>query len=1382
MQAAAKGDLKEVQRLIETKKIDPNVKDKDGIVPLYRAAQGGHLAVVRYLIKAKADPNIKNNSGRVPLHAAAQEGHLAVVQYLIEKANADPHAKNNDGRVPLYTAVQESRLSVVRYLIEKANADPNVKDNDGWAPLHIAIQRGHLGMVRYLIKAKADSNVKDKNGWAPLHFSAYKGDLAAMQYLVETAKADPNIQNTRGETPLDVAAEKEKIDVLRYLINFMKADPKASEKYNLDKMKIPQTNPSYPYLQALSLMIAIEHNDLNNVKKFYTDEIETLCLQKLQYSLLAIAAIKNFVAIVKWLQDQHALQVKNLSSSKNKDQIEKFIEAHSKNIKSLLDSRLYDYALSELNELLKLQSNNPLLLMYESKAYRGQGNNFQAEKILTKIVANPGNDHVAEAYLELGGIYTVEKQYPEAEKAYSKIIELKSNLTPYAYFELGNLEQNLKQDWSKANEHYDEAVNAGEQFAIPNGKKVEIYQQKARNLINLGSAHRAVTKNLEKAREAYNQAMDCYKKILELDSQGDAAIVARTNLRALPQYANVDKYKVDFILGEKLEEPTHYEFAYFSHAVYSNEGGTLPDDGWKIVEKAQECDLAKEGYFGIAYFHKERNILIVSHRGTDTEEWDALVEDMLQNNYYIALNELPKQWEYAEKFFAKVSESYPDAKKFVTGHSLGACLGALTAWKFKVRGVIFDAPGSLEIIQTYLAGPHLIKTSDVPVTVYLSYPDIVNTANHQVGDDIRHVPILLEEIDSTDLDKAIERWIAGKFPKVPEESLFSSVVNPVVNSISASLGSLAQSFVDARVANLLGTDPREFYALTTEVYKNALTQLSRHSMKAIFNAFDVDTGMPFKAFEVVFWPSYANQLVQYEMLLRSCLGDFPEVLTHQQQFKLKHTIGYDVKELNPKALPINQFEPRVVSFLRDYKKTGVAKGIDDQAVLKDIDIQNIEITNERIVIQNQRNIFVLKQYITSKVPPVSKGDCIGGVCNGGVAVATGRRIIESQFHDLPQQVINELDNPSHQNNYPIKFYAEPHKANETSEIKIPFDSGYWDTQILQHPKTGDPIFVYHVCKNGVPVGQAHFFKHPLLCRSEDGKRHNLLKLTGVLQQIQKKIDLATASLEEICTALPPMPPTFFEQVLEDFKQGASKGALNGGWRGLTNVVEYGLLKQNFAAWKAIGIKYTVYYGGIFLTQFYQHYSQQGTEQIGWVPSVYHAAFETMQMGLMQEYLYQFSHVAQKISIKAHNANWNRMGNTLDVASRVMGYGVYGYNVYEQGLIQAMTSIGTGIGAEKLTETVGKKAIDHFLNSHTKALKPKPVAFNKLQQSQETKIEEHREEVKNSGDKSTLNVYKHFTEKHLADDFTDSLNDDAEESDSASDTELENTFLIQRSRP
>lgn len=41
-------------------------------------------------------------------------------------------------------------------------------------------------------------------------------------------------------------------------------------------------------------------------------------------------------------------------------------------------------------------------------------------------------------------------------------------------------------------------------------------------------------------------------------------------------------------------------FAYLSEQAYKNDGG-IPPAGWKVLVKADDVDIDKAGYFGIAY-------------------------------------------------------------------------------------------------------------------------------------------------------------------------------------------------------------------------------------------------------------------------------------------------------------------------------------------------------------------------------------------------------------------------------------------------------------------------------------------------------------------------------------------------------------------------------------------------------------------------------------------------------------------------------------------------------------------------------------------------------------------------------------------------------------
>ena len=65
--AAARGDLAEVKRLLIDCGIDPNVRNNEGWTPLHSAVENCHVDVVRVLLDHGADPTIRDNKGRTPL-------------------------------------------------------------------------------------------------------------------------------------------------------------------------------------------------------------------------------------------------------------------------------------------------------------------------------------------------------------------------------------------------------------------------------------------------------------------------------------------------------------------------------------------------------------------------------------------------------------------------------------------------------------------------------------------------------------------------------------------------------------------------------------------------------------------------------------------------------------------------------------------------------------------------------------------------------------------------------------------------------------------------------------------------------------------------------------------------------------------------------------------------------------------------------------------------------------------------------------------------------------------------------------------------------------------------------------------------------------------
>lgn len=113
--AAWRGDLKEVTRLIETG-ADVNWRDSIGETALFGAAAWGHVEVVRYLLSVGADCNIvESSSGYTPLHWAASHGNLETIKLLVE-AGADPTLADRRGRLPVDVAHEHGKGAHVSYL------------------------------------------------------------------------------------------------------------------------------------------------------------------------------------------------------------------------------------------------------------------------------------------------------------------------------------------------------------------------------------------------------------------------------------------------------------------------------------------------------------------------------------------------------------------------------------------------------------------------------------------------------------------------------------------------------------------------------------------------------------------------------------------------------------------------------------------------------------------------------------------------------------------------------------------------------------------------------------------------------------------------------------------------------------------------------------------------------------------------------------------------------------------------------------------------------------------------------------------------------------------------------------------------------------------
>ncbi|XP_040563425.1 poly [ADP-ribose] polymerase tankyrase-2 [Lepeophtheirus salmonis] len=135
LDAAKKGNLTRVQKLLTTDNI--NCRDSQGrnSTPLHLAAGYNNLEVAYFLLQSGADVNAQDKGGLIPLHNASSYGHLDIAALLI-KYNTVVNATDKWGFTPLHEAAQKGRTQLCALLVAHG-ADPTLKNQEGQTPLDL---------------------------------------------------------------------------------------------------------------------------------------------------------------------------------------------------------------------------------------------------------------------------------------------------------------------------------------------------------------------------------------------------------------------------------------------------------------------------------------------------------------------------------------------------------------------------------------------------------------------------------------------------------------------------------------------------------------------------------------------------------------------------------------------------------------------------------------------------------------------------------------------------------------------------------------------------------------------------------------------------------------------------------------------------------------------------------------------------------------------------------------------------------------------------------------------------------------------------------------------------------------------------------------------
>lgn len=184
------------------KESDQDVADLlRGDAALLDAAKKGNLARVQKLLNPE-NINCRDSQGRnsTPLHLAAGYNNLEVAEYLLENG-ADVNAQDKGGLIPLHNASSYGHLDIAALLIRFQTA-VNATDRWGFTPLHEAAQKGRTQLCALLLAHGADPYLKNQEGQTPLHLATAEDVRSLLQ---DAMMSQPTLAPAGGATPTHVS-------------------------------------------------------------------------------------------------------------------------------------------------------------------------------------------------------------------------------------------------------------------------------------------------------------------------------------------------------------------------------------------------------------------------------------------------------------------------------------------------------------------------------------------------------------------------------------------------------------------------------------------------------------------------------------------------------------------------------------------------------------------------------------------------------------------------------------------------------------------------------------------------------------------------------------------------------------------------------------------------------------------------------------------------------------------------------------------------------------------------------------------------------------------------------------------------------------------------
>lgn len=180
-EAAKRGDLDLVKRLIAEDASLVELSGEDDYTPLLISSRFGHAAIVEWLIEsAGADIKAEDSEGENALYLSSFRGHLEVVSFLL-KRGADFYRLDSIGSSPFLGAVFGEHVDIIDLYLSHYDIDIDFRTYNGLTALFCASMEGNDELLSKFLGLGADARIPTNDGTSPLDVARFHGHNGCIQ-------------------------------------------------------------------------------------------------------------------------------------------------------------------------------------------------------------------------------------------------------------------------------------------------------------------------------------------------------------------------------------------------------------------------------------------------------------------------------------------------------------------------------------------------------------------------------------------------------------------------------------------------------------------------------------------------------------------------------------------------------------------------------------------------------------------------------------------------------------------------------------------------------------------------------------------------------------------------------------------------------------------------------------------------------------------------------------------------------------------------------------------------------------------------------------------------------------------------------------------------